>query len=79
MKAMVVKSNKQIVNGVELTNAKAVELSKLAEVAAIIDLTETMRGYRTVYQDGVVRQYDPVENVIIGAAQPNRGRVGWTS
>lgn len=79
MKCTVIRNNKQIVNGVELTHAKAVELSKLAEVAAIVDLAETMRGYRTVYQDGVTRQYDPVTNTIIGAHAEFDGRNGWTS
>ena len=79
MNALVIRSDKRIERGVVLTHSEAIELSRMAEIAAVVDSHESPNGLRCIYQDGVVRQYDRVENVIIGAAQPHRGRVGWTS
>lgn len=79
MKCNVVRSNKSIEQGVSLSHAEAVELSKLAEVAAVLDLAESPNGYLVIYQDGVARLYDPVENVIIGKHAEFKGRNGWES
>ena len=79
MKTIVIKNDQSMLHGIELSHAQAVKLSQLAEVAAILDLSESPRGYNVIYQDGVVRLYDPVNNVIIGAAQPFRGRIGHSS
>lgn len=79
MKTLVIHNDKHIDNGIELSHAQAVKVSRLANVAAVVDLSETTNGLQVVYQDGVVRLYDPVNNEIIGAAQPHRGRNGYTS
>lgn len=79
MKCNVIRSNKSIEQGVSLSHAEAVELSKLAEVAAVLDLAESPNGYLVIYQDGVARLYDPVENVIIGKHAEFNRRNGWES
>lgn len=79
MKATVVKSNRQMLHSVNLSHDEAVRLSRLADYAAIIDLSESPRGYHVVYQDGVARMYDPVEGTIIGKHAEFDGRNGWIS
>ena len=79
MKTTIVKSDKSMLHGIELSHSQAIRLSLLAEVAAILDLNESPKGYHVIYQDGVFRMYDPVNNEIIGAAQPFRGRIGHSS
>lgn len=59
MKAKVIYRDKRIVNGVEVSHAMALELSNLKDIAAIV-VHETMR-MQTVYSEGRVMQYDPVE------------------
>ena len=73
----VIKSNKNIEQNVSLSHAEAVELSKLAEVAAVLDLNESPNGFLVIYQDGVARLYDPVENIIIGKHAEFSKRNGW--
>lgn len=73
----VIKSNKNIEQNVSLSHAEAVELSKLAEVAAVLDLNESPNGFLVIYQDGVARLYDPVENIIIGKHAEFNKRNGW--
>ena len=77
MKCAIMKSDKSIEQGIILTHAQAVELSKLAENAAIIDLSESPSGYLVIYQDGVTRLYDPVENTIIGKHAEHDKHNGW--
>ena len=77
MKCAIVKSDKSIEQGVYLSDAQAVELSKLAENAAIIDLNESPSGYLVIYQNGVTRLYDPVENTIIGKHDAYDEHNGW--
>ena len=79
MKTLVVKADKTMLHGVNLTHAECVRLSNTAEIAAILDLNESPRGYQVIYQDGVTRLYDPVENVIIGAHAARDARNGWIS
>lgn len=79
MKTIVIKSDHSMLHGIELSHEQAVRFSQLATIAAILDLNESPRGYQVIYQDGVVRMYDPVNNEIIGAAQPFRGRIGHSS
>lgn len=73
----VIRSNKNIEQNVSLSHAEAVELSKLAEVAAVLDLNESPNGFLVIYQDGVARLYDPVENIIIGKHAEFSKRNGW--
>ena len=64
--------------GVAMTHAEAMKLSRMAE-RIIMDMAETADGYHLLYNDGVVRQYDPVSNTIIGPyAEPHR-HGGWVS
>ena len=76
---VVIRPNGAIESGHMFDDAECERLSNLAEYSAIVDLRETPRGLHTVYQDGVRRQIDLPTRVIMGAAQPFRGRNGWTS
>lgn len=76
---VVIHSDGAIEKGWLLDDAKAERMSRMAGYAAIIDLRETANGLHVVYQDGVRRQIDVPTQTILGAAQPHRGRVGWTS
>ena len=73
----IIRSNKSIEQDVVLSHAEAVELSRVAEVAAIVDINESPSGYLVIYQNGVARMYDPVENVIIGKHAEFDKRNGW--
>lgn len=77
MKCAIIHSDKSIESGVYLSHADCIELSKAAENAAILDLSESPSGYQVIYQDGVVRMYDPVNNVIIGKHAEFNKRNGW--
>ena len=79
MKTLIVGKDMSFHRNDKLSHAKCVELSKLSNIAAIVSLEETPSGLQMIYQDGVLRQYDPVNNEIIGAAQPFRGRIGHSS
>ena len=78
MKCAVYKTSKEHVTA-ELTHAECVALSELAEVAAVVDLTETFGGNINVYVDGAMMQYDPVEGDIMGNHDRFAGRNGWLS
>lgn len=77
MKCAIIRNDHSIEQGITLSHVEAVELSKLAENAAILDLSESPSGYQVIYQDGVVRMYDPVNNVIIGKHAEFNKRNGW--
>lgn len=79
MKATIIRSDKKMQNGVFLSHDEAVRLSRLSDVSAIVDLSESPRGYHVIYQDGVARLYDPVEGTIIGKHAERDGRNGWVS
>lgn len=64
--------------GVALTHDEALKLSKTAE-SIVMNMAETPEGFHMMYTDGVVRQYDPVTNTIVGPYAKPHWRNGWTS
>ena len=63
---------------VELSHAEAVKLTAMAE-CIVVSNDETPSGYLLMYNDGVVRQYDPVSNTIVGAFDERHEHGGWIS
>jgi len=63
---------------VELSHADAVELTAMAE-CIVFGIDESPSGYHLLYNDGVVRQYDPVSNTIVGAFDERHEHGGWIS
>lgn len=64
--------------GIALTHAEALEMSRIAE-CVVMDMAETVEGYHLLYTDGVVRQYDPVTNTIVGPYTEPHRHGGWIS
>jgi len=64
--------------GVALTNAEALKLSAMGE-SIVMDTAETPEGYHLMYNDGTIRQYDPVTNTIVGPYTEPHWRNGWVS
>jgi len=79
MLATIIRNDKSIRNGISLNIKQATELSKLADVAAVVSLSESPSGLQTVYVNGVAMQYDPVECTFVGHHDKPRGRLSWTS
>ena len=63
---------------VELSHADAIELTAMAE-CIVVSNDETPSGYLFMYNDGVVRQYDPVSNTIVGDFAERHEHGGWIS
>ena len=54
----------QTIEHVNITHAEAIELSKLAHIAAVVSREATMNGLYPVYRDGAMGQYDPTKSRI---------------
>lgn len=63
---------------VSLTHEQALWLSERPEVQAVVCET-SLNDLKTIYQDGMMRQWDPAGRIVSGPHAPFDNRIGWPS
>lgn len=78
-KTLLVRNDQTIERVGYMTNSEAAELSKLADIAAVVCLAVTMNGNHLIYSGGTVAEYDPVESEFIGSGAVFDRHLGYVS